>query len=101
VIYKRYRRIVKKGSKISETTPDEKLHELRIDCKKLRYLLEFFTSLFPENEMKKLVKQLKQLQENLGDFNDLSVQQEFLVNHLGRLNHRRGKLSYCRQPSVD
>jgi CHAD domain-containing protein len=35
--------------------------------------------------MKKLVKQLKQLQENLGDFNDLSVQQEFLVNHLGTL----------------
>jgi CHAD domain-containing protein len=82
VIYKRYRRVIKKGSRISDTTPDERLHELRIDCKKLRYLLEFFTSLFPEDQMKILVKQLKQLQENLGYFNDLSVQQEFLTNYL-------------------
>jgi CHAD domain-containing protein len=50
VITRRYRRIVKKGSRITDTTPDERLHELRIDCKKLRYLLEFFTSLFPENQ---------------------------------------------------
>ncbi len=82
VIYNRYRRIIKKGSRISDTTPDERLHELRIDCKKLRYLMEFFTSLFPEDQMKQLVKQLKRLQENLGDFNDLSVQQAFLINHL-------------------
>jgi CHAD domain-containing protein len=82
VIYKRYRRIVKKGSRITDATPDERLHELRIDCKKLRYLLEFFISLFPEDQMKILVKQLKRLQENLGDFNDLSVQQEFLTGYL-------------------
>ena len=82
VIYKRYRRIIKKGSRITDATPDEVLHNLRIDCKKLRYLLEFFTSLFPKDQMKLLIKQLKQLQENLGDFNDLSVQQEFLVDYL-------------------
>ena len=82
VIYKRFRRIIRKGGHVSASTPDERLHDLRIDCKKLRYLLEFFTSLFPEDQMKTLVKQLKQLQENLGDFNDLSVQQNFLINHL-------------------
>jgi CHAD domain-containing protein len=81
-IHKRYRRIVKKGRKITTGTPDEELHRLRIDCKKLRYLLEFFTSLFPKDQMKILIKQLKQLQENLGDFNDLSVQQEFLIDYL-------------------
>jgi CHAD domain-containing protein len=32
--------------------------------------------------MKMLVRQLKQLQENLGDFNDLSVQQGFLIDYL-------------------
>jgi CHAD domain-containing protein len=32
--------------------------------------------------MKLLIKQLKQLQENLGDFNDLSVQQDFLMHQL-------------------
>ena len=82
VITKRYRRVIKKGREITESTPDVKLHDLRIDCKKLRYLLEFFSSLFPENQMKALIKQLKELQENLGDFNDLSVQQAFLVNLL-------------------
>ena len=82
VIYKRYRRIIKKGRRITDATPDEDLHNLRIDCKKLRYLLEFFTSLFPKSQMKLLIKQLKQLQENLGDFNDLSVQQDFLMSQL-------------------
>lgn len=84
-IYKRYRRVVKKGRRIAEDTPDAKLHELRIDCKKLRYLLEFFSSLFPADQMKTLIKQLKQLQENLGDFNDLSVQQDFLIQHLSTI----------------
>jgi CHAD domain-containing protein len=79
VIYKRYRRIAKKGRRINRSTPDEKLHELRIDCKKLRYLLEFFSSLFPKKQMKKLIKQL---QDNLGEFNDLSIQQDFLIDYL-------------------
>ncbi len=84
-IYKRYRRVVKRGRRIEAATPDEKLHALRIDCKKLRYLLEFFASLFPKDRMKGLIKQLKRLQENLGDFNDLSVQQHFLIAHLATL----------------
>lgn len=88
VIHKRYRRIVKKGRKITDATPDEELHRLRIDCKKLRYLLEFFSSLFPKDQMKILIKQLKQLQENLGDFNDLSVQQKFLIDYLQGLDPR-------------
>jgi CHAD domain-containing protein len=91
VIYKRYRRIIKKGRRISDATPDEELHRLRIDCKKLRYLLEFFTSLFPKTQMKRLIKQLKQLQENLGDFNDLSVQQDFLMNQLQSIKPQSGQ----------
>lgn len=82
MISKRFHRVVKKGSRISDATPDERLHELRIECKKLRYLLELFTSLFPLNPMQSLVKQLKQLQDNLGAFNDLSVQQGFLAHYL-------------------
>jgi CHAD domain-containing protein len=91
VIWKRFRRILRKGRQISDDTPDEKLHELRIDCKKLRYLLEFFISLFPEEEMKRLIKQLKGLQENLGDFNDLSVQQDFLAGYLSSVSPRNSQ----------
>jgi CHAD domain-containing protein len=78
--YKRYRRVIKDGDYILSHTKDELLHSLRIECKKLRYLMEFFTSLFPRKKITRLIKQLKKLQDNLGDFNDLSVQQEYLMH---------------------
>lgn len=77
-IWKMWRRVFKRGRAIDEETPAEALHSLRIDCKKLRYLLEFFRSLYAEKEVARLVKSLKKLQDNLGDFNDLEVQQETL-----------------------
>ena len=79
-IYKKYRGVVKTGSKILENTEDKMLHVLRIECKKLRYLMEFFASLFPRKKVNALIGQLKHLQDNLGDFNDLCVQQEYLLN---------------------
>jgi len=77
-ILKKYRQVLKIGSRIDDGTPDSELHRLRIECKKLRYLLEFFASLFPPAEMKKLIGQLKKLQDNLGEFNDYSVQRQRL-----------------------
>jgi CHAD domain-containing protein len=79
-IYRRYRRIVKRGSQLLENAEDEQLHALRIECKKLRYLMDFFQSLFPGKKINKLIKQVKRLQTNLGDFNDLSVQESYLLN---------------------
>ncbi|MCG3208916.1 MAG: hypothetical protein FOGNACKC_02529 [Anaerolineae bacterium] len=77
---KRYRRVTRFGRKILKNTQDEQLHALRIECKKLRYLLEFFASLFPADTIGALVKQLKKLQDNLGDFNDLCVQEAYLLH---------------------
>jgi CHAD domain-containing protein len=79
-IYKKYRSVVKAGNLIIKNTEDEMLHVLRIQCKKLRYLMEFFSSLFPRKKISVLIEQLKKLQDNLGDFNDLCVQQEYLLN---------------------
>jgi CHAD domain-containing protein len=79
-IYKQYRRIIKDGNYILEHTEDELLHALRIECKKLRYLIEFFSSLFPEKKINRLLQQLKKLQDNLGEFNDLAIQQEHLLD---------------------
>jgi CHAD domain-containing protein len=84
-IYKKYKRVVKTGSKILANTEDEMLHFLRIECKKLRYLMEFFASLFPRKKINALIRQLKNLQDNLGDFNDLCVQQEYLLNVVAEL----------------
>lgn len=79
-IYMKYRSVVKSGSLILENTEDEMLHILRIQCKKLRYIMEFFSSLFPRKKINVLIEQLKKLQDNLGDFNDLRVQEEYLLN---------------------
>lgn len=79
---KRYRKICKLGLAITPETPDEEVHELRIECKKFRYLLEFFGALYDKKQIKLLVKRLKQLQDNLGKFNDYSVQQESLAAYL-------------------
>lgn len=78
-------RLVRKGSAIDDASPAERLHDLRIDAKKLRYLLEFFAGLYPRREIAPLVKSLKKLQEVLGDFNDLAVQQEELLGLLGEI----------------
>lgn len=79
MIYKRYRKVIKIGKNARESNKEDALHILRIECKKLRYLLEFFTSLFPEDNMRYLIQQLRELQENLGDFNDVCIQQEYLL----------------------
>ncbi len=71
----RYRKVCKIARAIDETTADEVVHELRIHCKKLRYLMEFSLPLFSKKKIKILIKSLKILQDNLGKFNDYSVQQ--------------------------
>lgn len=78
-IYKRYRGIIKQGQKILISGEEAEMHALRIECKKLRYLLEFFLTLFPPQEMAQLIGQLKTLQSNLGDINDLHVQEAYLL----------------------
>ena len=73
-ILKMYRRAMKEGQAIA----DEDLHELRKTCKKLRYIIEFFQTLYDADRMNHLINALKILQDNLGDFNDLHVQKETL-----------------------
>ncbi|WP_114417859.1 CHAD domain-containing protein [Marinospirillum perlucidum] len=83
-IWKRYRRICRTAGEITATTPDEEVHELRIECKKLRYLLDFFASLYPPEQVARHLKSLKRLQTILGNFNDLTQQQAFLLERLER-----------------
>ena len=80
-IWRSARKVLKKGSAIQPDSPAEALHRLRIECKKLRYLLEFFRSLYPGKQVGSLIDSLKSLQDNLGDFNDLEVQQDALKSY--------------------
>ena len=69
-----YRKMVKMGTAIDDASPAADLHELRKVGKELRYLLEFFASLYPADVIKPFVKTLKGLQDQLGRFQDREVQ---------------------------
>jgi len=88
----RLKKILLSGKAISSTTPDCELHALRIECKKLRYLMEFFSSLFPEEEIETLTSQMKKLQDNLGSFNDLRIQQETLELSITKISPENPEL---------
>lgn len=81
-IGKVFRQIVKAGSAIDDRSPHKALHGLRKRCKELRYLLEFFGTLYPAEVTKPMVRTLKDLQDTLGRFQDREVQAE-LIHSLG------------------
>ena len=83
-IWRIYRVALKEGNAINAESPAEALHELRKTCKKLRYLMEFFQSLYPSSDIKELIRILKTLQDNLGDFQDYEVQ----VSTLKKFSHQ-------------
>jgi CHAD domain-containing protein len=78
LIWKYYNKICRIIEKTDINSSDAEIHQLRIQCKKLRYLMEFFSQLFPHKILKDIIKSMKQLQEHLGRFNDFSVQQDSL-----------------------
>jgi len=78
-IYHRYRRIRKSSLAITPATPDSVIHQIRIECKKLRYMLEFFGELYDHDELAAVLKDLKQVQNCLGLYNDYAMQQGSLL----------------------
>jgi len=73
LVWNMYQLSLEEGSVITDDSEAEALHELRKTCKKLRYLMEFFQSLYPADKIRELIQALKGLQDNLGEYNDLHV----------------------------
>jgi CHAD domain-containing protein len=71
-----FRRIAAHGARITPASAPESLHDLRKRAKELRYLLEFFAPLHDPVVYRKVVGDLKSLQDCLGDFQDSQVQRE-------------------------
>jgi CHAD domain-containing protein len=86
MIRHRYRKAFKVGAELTPDSADADLHRLRMQGKKLRYLLEFFAALYPREDIRHLIKVLKGLQDNLGEYQDLSVLLEQLPGYAERLN---------------
>ena len=69
VLARRLRHVRRAGRGLRHL-PVPALHELRKDCKRLRYAAEFFTPLFPAKPGRRFLRHLSGLQEALGLLND-------------------------------
>lgn len=74
-----YDRVARHGGAIHEDSPGHAFHRLRLQCKKLRYLLEFFRGLFDAEQGDDAVESLRAIQDDLGYLNDLRVQARWLL----------------------
>ena len=81
----------KRLRRISAASDPSELHRARIELKKLRYLMEFFRTLFPAKQVDRVVAPLKEAQDAFGDLNDLSVHRAMLRT-LARRNGPEGAL---------
>ena len=79
-----YERVVQTPDAITE------LHDMRIACKRLRYLLEIFSVAFSD-DLEPYIDQVKELQDLLGDIHDRDVQVPALQEHLAWLERREAE----------
>ncbi len=78
----RHEQLIKSGHNLKQATPDER-HRIRIAAKKLRYLAEFFASIYSTKKTNPFINYLSQLQDQLGIMNDISVTSALLEKLLG------------------
>jgi CHAD domain-containing protein len=74
------RRIADAARSIDGQTSPERLHEIRIDAKKLRYLIDVTPAFYDAADLECIIGALKKLQRVLGDFNDAEVQERRLLD---------------------
>ena len=73
LINKQLKKVIKKARSLSSHSKPHTYHLLRIQIKKLRYLLEFFSPIFDQKNPK-IIKKIKKFQEILGTHQDFMVQ---------------------------
>ena len=94
VIRKQCKKVLRGGRAIRSNSPDEALHPLRISCKRLRYLFEFFHPIYGRR-LASFIKRLKNLQDVLGEFQDACVATRQLREYADRVpmqTENRGQL---------
>ncbi|AJR05366.1 CHAD domain-containing protein [Photobacterium gaetbulicola] len=90
-LWHQFKQIESQCHNIDANSNDAIIHQLRIDCKKFRYLLEYFTPLLSTINTEQQVAQLKVLQDQLGNFNDSSVQLAFFNRYLTEQKQKSGR----------
>lgn len=76
------RRMIMLSNGLREDSAEDEWHGIRIEGKKVRYLLEAYRDIFPKRRAGKVVQRLERLQEALGNLNDNAMQKAFLRDPL-------------------
>lgn len=74
---KRSKQVLRRGKELAGEDAAQ-MHALRIACKKLRYSIEMFSSLFNDEKTGSYVAVLSELQDILGTLNDIAVAHRLL-----------------------
>ena len=78
LMHRRIRRIIKLRKALKRGERDRTLHRLRIAFKKLRYLMEESRELADPVRSVRALKMLKEIQDLLGEYHDLTVERPML-----------------------
>ncbi len=73
-IWAAYRRVLRRGRACGPIPSVKELHKLRLACKRLRYLMEVYESLYAGEKIAELIETLQEFQTLLGDLHDADVQ---------------------------
>ena len=71
-IRRRHRQLLRDSANLRQLTPEAR-HQVRIDAKRLRYLVDFFASLFSTSRVERYAKILGRIQDLLGETNDDAI----------------------------
>jgi len=87
------RRIARNAEAVNAETPADAVRRIRIDARKLRYLVDAALPCFDAAEVEPVLDGLRTLQRALGDFNDATVQEQRLVEYGTALGAEGGSAS--------
>ncbi len=99
LVYTRYE-AVRAYETILDSAALETLHALRIECKRLRYTLEFFSEVMGQ-PVNNVINELKKLQDHLGDLNDAEVAGNFLRKFVNDYDKAQADLPISARSSIE
>lgn len=85
MVDRRLKKVLKCGRAVTKHSPPEELHAVRIQGKRLRYLLEFFQPFYGKR-FKSLIRRTKAIQDVLGDHQDACVASQRLQAYADSLS---------------
>jgi CHAD domain-containing protein len=92
-LIERHHRKARKRSKGFEDLTATQRHKLRIAVKHLHYTIEFLGTLFHKGRVRKFVKFLKSLQDDLGHENDVRVAYDLVAQFQETTDHDAGAIN--------